>query len=78
MMSKDNVKYPICGLCKHFQWVCYEPQLGKCDAIPGERSPQENACQQYQCGYNEETIKSYIELGQLLTDIDKHPKNSYL
>ena len=75
MTSKDNVKYPICGLCKNFQWICFEPQHGECDVKPGERSPQDEPCNEYQCGYNEETIKSYIELNQSLADIDNRPKN---
>ena len=75
MTSKDNVKYPICGLCKHFQWKCFEPQHGECDENPGERSPHDEPCSEYQCGYNEETIKYYIELNQSLADMDNRPKN---
>lgn len=76
MTSKDNVKYPICGLCKYFQWKCFEPQHGKCDVNPGERSPHDAPCDEYQCGYNnEEAIKSYVELPRSLADIDNRPKD---
>jgi hypothetical protein len=70
-----KVKYPICGLCENFRWFSLAPQHGECVVIPGERSPQSDPCDNYRCGYNEETIKSYIELGQRLADIDLNPKN---
>lgn len=75
MTTPHKVKYPICGFCENFRWITLAPQHGECEVIPGDRSPQDDACDEYRCGYNEETIKAYIELGLQLYDIDQNSKN---
>lgn len=77
MTTPHKVKYPICGLCENFRWITLAPQHGECVVIPGQRSPQDTPCDKYRCGYNEATIKSYLEIGRQLADIDQSPKNNF-